>query len=76
HNGAGYADVDGPAACQWLAASCAPVLVHGHTHRPAQHALGVGLERWVLSDWDTAATPPRGDALRISANGLERIQIA
>jgi len=76
HNGAVYADVDGPAACQWLAAARASVLVHGHTHRPAQRALGLGLERWVLSDWDAAATPPRGDAIRISANGLERIQIA
>ena len=76
YSGVVYADVDGPAACQWLAAAGAPVLVHGHTHRPAQLALGTGLERWVLSDWDAAATPPRGDALRISADGLKRIPIA
>jgi UDP-2,3-diacylglucosamine hydrolase len=75
NSGAAYADVDGPAACQWLAAAKAQTLVHGHTHRPAQHALGKGLERWVLSDWDAAASAPRGDALRISAQGIERIQI-
>ena len=38
------------------AAGCARrerhVLVHGHTHRPASHALAPGLVRHVLSDWD------------------------
>ncbi len=26
-------------------------LIHGHTHRPAHHALAGGQDRWVLSDW-------------------------
>jgi UDP-2,3-diacylglucosamine hydrolase len=29
-------------------------LIHGHTHRPARHALevdGRACERWVLPDW-------------------------
>ena len=47
-----YADVDTDAARGWLRESEAPVLVHGHTHRPASHALAPGLVRHVLSDWD------------------------
>ncbi len=27
------------------------ILIHGHTHRPARHALAEGRDRWVLSDW-------------------------
>ena len=30
------------------------LLIHGHTHRPARHALevdGRACERWVLPDW-------------------------
>lgn len=34
-------------------------LIHGHTHRPARHALDGGHWRWVLSDWEV--TPPRGE---------------
>jgi UDP-2,3-diacylglucosamine hydrolase len=29
------------------------MLIHGHTHRPAVHALGDGRTRIVLGDWDT-----------------------
>lgn len=75
-SGAVYADVDGPAAIAWLQATHATTLVHGHTHRPGEHALGPGLARTVLSDWDLAAHPPRADVLRLSAAGLERIAIA
>lgn len=74
-SGAPYADVDGPAAIAWLQAASASTLVHGHTHRPGEHALGPGLTRVVLSDWDAAAHPPRGDALRLTPQGLERIAI-
>jgi UDP-2,3-diacylglucosamine hydrolase len=41
-SGAVYADVDGPAAIAWLQAARATTLVHGHTHRPAEHALAPG----------------------------------
>lgn len=74
-SGAVYADVDGPAALAWLQAANAPTLVHGHTHRPAEHALAPGFRRVVLSDWDAAAQPPRGDLLRLTAAGLERMRI-
>ena len=56
---ADYADVDNAAAVAWLQAAEAPVLMHGHTHQPAVHDLGQGLSRWVLSDWDANAQPPR-----------------
>ena len=74
-SGAVYADVDGPAAIAWLRAAHATTLVHGHTHRPAEHALVPGLARVVLSDWDAAAQPPRADVLRLTPQGLERVAI-
>ncbi len=67
--GTEYADADTGAVQAWLAAAQAPVLVHGHTHRPADHALPGGLRRLVLSDWDMAAIPPRAEALRIGTDG-------
>ena len=70
-----YADVDNTAARQWLQAAGAARLIHGHTHQPAVHELGGGLSRIVLSDWDAQARPPRADALRLSANGLQRIAL-
>jgi UDP-2,3-diacylglucosamine hydrolase len=72
---ADYADVDSAAARQWLHAAGASTLIHGHTHKPGAHDLGDGLSRHVLSDWDAGATTPRADALRLSANGLQRIAL-
>lgn len=68
-SGVSYGDVDGPAARRWLQAARATTLIHGHTHRPADHDLGAGLTRVVLSDWDAAATPPRTEVLRLAAAG-------
>jgi UDP-2,3-diacylglucosamine hydrolase len=70
-----YADVDSTAARQWLQAAGAHTLIHGHTHNPAAHDLGGGLQRVVLSDWDAQAQPPRADVLRLSASGLQRIAL-
>ena len=67
-----WADVDTPAACAWLQRSGCTTLIHGHTHRPAQHDLGDGLQRVVLSDWDLNAQPPRAEVLRLDAQGLHR----
>ena len=42
-------------------------LIHGHTHRPARHALevdGARCERWVLPDWYG-----RGGYLAVDASG-------
>ena len=76
HAGTVYADVDTAAARTWLQAAQAQTLVHGHTHRPAEHDLGNGLHRTVLSDWDLAATPPRAEVLRLTDSGLQRIPLA
>lgn len=67
-----WADLDAEATRTWLREHAAAQLIHGHTHRPALHDLGDGLSRWVLTDWDLAATPPRGGALRLSAQGFSR----
>lgn len=62
---ANYADVDTACATIQLATARASHVIHGHTHRPARHAIGVGCERLVLSDWDLTATPPRAEILRL-----------
>lgn len=64
-SGQPYADVDAQAARDWLHAGAAHTLIHGHTHRPADHLLGSGQVRHVLSDWDAQATPPRTQVLRL-----------
>ncbi|WP_231512084.1 UDP-2,3-diacylglucosamine diphosphatase [Paucibacter sp. KBW04] len=72
-----YADLDAAACVAWLRASGCKTLIHGHTHRPAVHELGVpGLRRQVLSDWDLEAARPRADLLRLRQAGLRRIQLA
>ena len=63
------ADVDTPAAKQWLRAARADALVHGHTHLPADHQLPEGGTRHVLTDWDLHAQPPRAGVLRLHAGG-------
>jgi len=68
-------DLDAAACRALLQEAGATTLIHGHTHRPAQHDLGDGLQRVVLSDWDLAATPPRADVIRLSAAGLQRIPL-
>ncbi len=75
--GAAYADVDAAAALAWLNAAQAQRMIHGHTHRPAEHAMGaaqtqapkVGAQpalRHVLCDWDMQAAKPRAQVLRLS----------
>jgi UDP-2,3-diacylglucosamine hydrolase len=68
-------DVDTAEARRWMQAADAPVLVHGHTHAPAEHRIGPSLVRHVLSDWDFDHPGPaaRGDVLRWQCDGLTRI---
>jgi len=43
-------------------------LIHGHTHRPAQHSItlnGKAKTRWVLSDWR-----PESNAIQINKQGI------
>jgi UDP-2,3-diacylglucosamine hydrolase len=74
-----FADVDTAAAQNSLQTHNARTMIHGHTHRPDQHPLTDGRIRYVLSDWDMDATPPRAEVLRLhtpnaaKANGV-RIQ--
>lgn len=68
-------DLDADACRSLLLEARATTLIHGHTHRPAEHDLGGGLRRVVLSDWDPGATPPRGDVIRLSAAGLQRLPL-
>jgi UDP-2,3-diacylglucosamine hydrolase len=72
---ANWVDIDSPAALDWLQRSNAPTLIHGHTHRPATEALGVGHVRYVLSDWDLDHPPLRAEVLRLSAEGLARLAL-
>ncbi len=77
HDQSLWADVDTDAAVDWLRHAEAHTLIHGHTHRPATHALGNGgLQRVVLSDWDLCATPPRAEVLRLDTQGLRRMPLA
>lgn len=75
-----WADVDTDAARQALQQAGAFTLIHGHTHRPARHALGSGergeaMQRIVLSDWDLRAHPKRAEVLRLDAQGLKRLPL-
>lgn len=79
-SGAPFIDLDSRATRAWLQAANAPLLIHGHTHQPALHDLGDGLQRIVLSDWDAdpKAAAPRAEVLRLSKGppgGLERIRL-
>ena len=75
-SGAEYADVDAAAANAWLEAADAQVLIHGHTHKPADHGLAAGRSRTVLSDWDSNAKPARQEVLRLAAAGSQRVPFA
>ena len=68
-------DLDAHACRALLAEAGAATMIHGHTHRPAEHDLGDGLTRLVLSDWDFDSATPRGDVIRLSAAGLQRIAL-
>jgi UDP-2,3-diacylglucosamine hydrolase len=71
-----WADVDFPAARQWLREAASTTMVHGHTHRPATEAIGEGCMRHVLSDWDLDHPPHRAEVMRLDAAGLTRLSLA
>jgi UDP-2,3-diacylglucosamine hydrolase len=70
-----YADVDDAAALEWLQAANAKTMIHGHTHKPANHDLHSGFKRIVMTDWDLKAAPNRAEVLQLSNNGLQRIKL-
>lgn len=80
--GAVYADADAALTAQWLDASAATHLIHGHTHRPATHSLSDGRSRIVLSDWHLDEPPsttassnpsPRAEILRLTPDRIQRL---
>ena len=68
-------DLDADACRALLRQAGAAVMIHGHTHRPADHDLGDGLQRVVLSDWDLDdPVRPRAEVLRLTPDGrLQRL---
>ena len=71
-----WSDVDDAAATRWLAAADCSAMVHGHTHRPGSHALPGGRARHVLGDWDFDHGAPRARAMRLTASGLQVLDLA
>lgn len=74
-----YADADEALCLQWLAASHATRLIHGHTHQPADHVLHAPTHplRQVLSDWSLDHSPQRAQVLRLHLDGrTERVDLA
>ena len=71
-SGKPYADVDLAMACNWLHEAQASTLIHGHTHKPADHQMTAGMRRIVLSDWDATASPVRAEVLRLSAASVDQ----
>lgn len=69
-------DVDEASALAWLQAADARVMVHGHTHRPGLHALPGGAIRHVMGDWDFDSRSPRARMLRLTAEGLQALDLA
>lgn len=79
-SGMEYADLDPAATLHWMDASNTSLLIHGHTHRPADHRLpqssdGKARTRIVLSDWHIDAHGRRAQVLRLSAQGWQRIAL-
>ncbi|MGH8461059.1 MAG: UDP-2,3-diacylglucosamine diphosphatase [Stenotrophobium sp.] len=46
-------------------------MIHGHTHRPAEHDHGNGCRRIVLADW----RPDRAEYLQVDDRGMHRIAL-
>lgn len=73
-----YADVDEKWAVDQLQSAQCVSMIHGHTHKPADHHLGQSGQfvRRVLSDWDATSQHPRAEVLRWHASGqVERINL-
>ena len=74
-SGATYADADPAMTTHWLQQAQAQWLIHGHTHRPADHVQPDGRMRIVLSDWHIDGAQRRAEVLRVTPEGWERIPL-
>jgi UDP-2,3-diacylglucosamine hydrolase len=66
-------DVNTDAVCELLREQNYPIIIHGHTHRPAHHLIHLddfSCHRWVLSDWDDKVR-----ILRATSTGIEFINL-
>lgn len=68
HEGMSFADADPDMGLFWLTQAQADRLIHGHTHQPADHALGTA-QRHVLSDWSLDHSPLRAQVFRLQRAG-------
>lgn len=69
-------DVDDELAARWIRGANASAMVHGHTHRPGRRVLPGGCARHVLGDWEFDAQPRRAQALRLTPQGLKRVDLS
>lgn len=74
-SGAPYADADPGMTAAWMQQARAQWLIHGHTHRPAEHALPNGGTRIVLSDWHLDAHTHRAEVLRVTPHNWQRLPL-
>jgi len=68
-------DVNEDAIAGLFDTSGVAIMIHGHTHRPAQHdydSIAGPRVRHVLPDWDCDSEPPRGGWLAIDSAGTIR----
>lgn len=63
-------DVNEAAVSGLFAKEGATVMIHGHTHRPAEHRYPQGLVRHVLPDWELDHGPMRGGWLQLDDAGV------
>lgn len=65
-------DANSDAIASLLRSHNYPLLIHGHTHRPARHQIEVDghtCERWVLADWRESEGKAQGEVL-VWADGV------
>jgi UDP-2,3-diacylglucosamine hydrolase len=70
-NNPDWIDLNQEAVVKALNESGATCLIHGHTHAPRRHDLGLNasghsLSREVLSDWDLDAHQPRAEVFSLT----------
>jgi UDP-2,3-diacylglucosamine hydrolase len=78
HKPATIMDVNQTAVAGLFRSTGQTLFIHGHTHRPAHHRLtvdAIARERWVLTDWDAQAKPPRGGGLVLDQDGLHTVTL-
>jgi UDP-2,3-diacylglucosamine hydrolase len=65
-------DTNAEAVAELFRSTEAPVMIHGHTHRPAKHVTGSGDSlrvRYVLPDWDCDGKVLRGGWIALDRTG-------